>query len=198
MVGTWETTAPDGSKSVKKNETILQNNTTYVKANLDLDHYWDDSSTTDGYHRKISMVDQVSDPSIPGSMDGLIYLLENVSSQPHFRNADSIMQLLGIRAMVVWSGASTIDYQYNVASVAQGSTGFFTITYTTALPNTNYLVLGNAIRNNSSSSSEMVFSMQGATALSSVKTTGLCKVQIKSDGGTGHTPLQAWAVIFGG
>lgn len=194
----WRTTAPDGSKSVKDNETILQDNTTYTETTMNYDHYWNIGSNEDGRHKYVNMPNQASAPSISTGMNGILYALENVSTQPYFRNNDSIMQLLGIRAMAVFNGTGALAYNYNVASVSRTSTGNYTITYTSALPNNNYLVLGGSIRNDSTARREAILTVQAATSISDVKSTALVKVITQSFSNTAYDPLQVWVVCFGG
>ena len=193
----WNPTYPNGAVSVKANETPGLENTTYTETTLNNDHYWNIGSDEDGRHKFVNMPNQDPEPSIATGMDGLLYAFENVSSQPFFKNNDSVMQLLGIRAMAVFNGSGTLAYSYNVSGVG-GSGGSYTINYTNALPNNNYLVLGGAIRNDSDATKESLFEIQGATSLNSVKSTTLVKVMTKSDGGSFHAPLQAWVVCFGG
>lgn len=194
----WNTTSPDGSQSVKANKSIIQDNFTYTESKLTLDHYFNDDANLDGRHRYANMPKQASEPSIATDCDGIYYLFDNVSTQPFYKNGDSVMQLLGIRAMGVINAAGTLAYSYNVASVTLSGTARYTATFTTALPNNNYLVLGGAIRDNSSVSSELLFNMQAATSLATVKSTTSFKFRTASDGGTEHAPLQAWFVCFGG
>ena len=194
----WNSVWPDGSVSVKANNTPGQQNTTYTEDTLNKDHYWNIGSNEDGRHQFVNMPNQASEPSIATGMDGLLYAFENVSSQPFFKNSNSVMQMLGIRAMAVFNSAGTLAYSYNVASVTNTATGRFTVTYTTALPNNNYLVIGGSIRNDSDATKESLFEVQGATSLNTVKSTALVKVMTKSDGGSFHAPLQAWVVCFGG
>lgn len=197
----WNTTCPVGGNSVKDNNSVIQDNITYIKTTMQNDHYWDEDATKDGYHKKVSLINQSPAPSLPAAMNGLIYAFVNVSTQPYFRNSADIMQLLGIRACAVFNASGTIAYSFNVTSVSHPSTGNFTLNFTNALPNNNYLVLGGAIRDTSSSgssSSELIFEIPGASTLTNVKSTALVKVMCKSDGGTFHDPLQMWAVCFGG
>jgi len=54
------------------------------------------------------------------------------------------------KAWVNFAGSSgTIAGSYNVSSVTRNSTGDFTVTYTTAMPNTNYTVFTSAVGGNS-------------------------------------------------
>ena len=124
----WNSVWPNGAVSVKANETPGLENTTYTETTLNNDHYWNIGSDEDGRHKFVNMPNQDPEPSIATGMDGLLYAFENVSSQPFFKNNDSVMQLLGIRAMAVFNSSGTLAYGYNVASVTNTATGRFTVT----------------------------------------------------------------------
>jgi len=198
----WNTTAPDGTKSVKANETILQANTTYIETTEAVDHYWNIGADEDGHHKQVQMVKKAVAPTLDAGMDSFLYAFDNVETEMFLRNNTSIMQLLGIKACVVFNyaagAAQTIIYSYNVTSVTRTSTGKYTVTYTTALPTNKYLVLGNAIRNNADTGKGIQLSLQGALAVNTVKSTATCKIVTNSQAGSVVDPLQTWVVCFGG
>ena len=198
----WESTAPDGTKSVKANETILQSNTTYTETEMNIDHYWNVGANEDGHHKQVQMVKKAAEPALDAGMDSFLYAFDNSETEMYLKNATSVMQLLGIKACVVFNyaagAAQTIVYSYNVASVTKTSTGKYTITYTNALPTNKYLVLGNAIRNNADTGKAVLVSMQGSVAVNTVKSTALCKINTNSQSGSVIDPLQTWVVCFGG
>lgn len=193
----WNSTYPNGAVSVKANETPGLQNTAYTETTLNNDHYWNIGADEDGRHKFVNMPNQDPEPSIATGMDGLLYAFENVSSQPFFKNSNSVMQLLGIRAMAVFNGSGTLAYSYNVSSVS-GSGGSYTINYTNALPNNNYLVFGGAVRNDSTAKREAIVTVNASTSLTNVKSTALVKVTVQSFSNNLYSPLQAWVVCFGG
>lgn len=221
----WNTTCPDGSRSVKANETVIQQNTTYTETTMGnsvvgtntvttRDHFWNVGANQDGRHRFIqspafTVGGLPENPVIGTGMDSVLYSKLKLSSesvaqqdvQPFFRNSSAIMQVLGIRACAVFNVSSsvvTIKYSHNILSVTRNAEGRFTIAYTTNLPSNSYLVLGGAIRDDSNPNSELIFEVRGATSLDDVKSTSSVKIMTKSDGGSFHDPLQAWLVCFGG
>lgn len=224
---TWSAASPNGALSVKDNRTQMNTNLVYIEDAMGVDvvgtnaattrdHFWAVDTNLDGHHRFIkspAFVDGLgapADPVVGTSMDGVEYFRKKTAAEspsnedcnPFFRNATSIMQLLGIRAMVVWNGSGTIVYSHNVASVVvDGSAGYFIGTFTSALPTANYLVLGGAIRNASGSdrsTKELLFEIQGDNTLTGVKSTTRVKFMTRSDGGTAENPLQGWFICFGG
>lgn len=213
----WNTTAPDGTKSVSANNPILQANTTYTKTTMNVDHYWNIGINEDGHHKFVQTVATndsdktvATNPTLATGMDLVYYSRFKTASesvdqqdcQPFaLTSATDVMQVLGIRACVLFNvsgGTATIKYQHNVSSVSRTAQGKFTITYTNALPSTSYLVLGGGLRNNSNSNA-LVVSIQSTTSLSSTKGTGSCKIlTVRAETGALTDPYQAWIMCFGG
>jgi len=199
----WNAVSPDGTKSVKANETIIQANTSYIEVTENIDHYWNVGADEDGHHQQVQMVKKAVEPTLDTGMDSLLYAFDNVETEMFLKNNTSVMQLLGIKACVVFNyaagAAQTVVYSYNVASVVRADgTGRYTITYTDALPTNNYIVLGNGIRNNADTSKGIQVSLQGSVAVNTVKSTALCKVVTNSQADSVVDPLQTWVVCFGG
>lgn len=214
----WSATAPDGTKSVKANETIIQGNTTYTETELNKDHFWNIGADEDGRH-KFAQMPKYEDgvpatptsPTMAAGMD-LAYFsrlktaTESVTQQdvqPYARNASAIMQILGIRACVLFNfvdivGAQTLIYSHNVSGVARTADGLFVVTYSDALPSPDYLVLGGGIRNNADVTKGLQLSVQGSLNSGTVKSVDWCKVVTHSQSGNILDPLQAWIVCFGG
>jgi hypothetical protein len=60
-----------------------------------------------------------------------------ISDGTYSTSANNVIQG-SAKAWVYYSNAGTVNGSYNVSSVTQNSTGFFTINFTNALPDTNY------------------------------------------------------------
>jgi len=232
----WNSTWPDGTVSVKANDATGVQNTNYIKATMGAsivgtntgattDHFWDVDANLNGHHRFVKMPKFTStavapddtDPAIGVGIDAAYYAklkltLESTAAQDvqaFFKNTTSpVMQLLGIRAMGVFTGGAAdptqaeVLYSHNLATQTAGtkgivhtSTGHYTVTFATALPTANYLILGGAIRD---SDAELLFGVRGNASLAAVKSTTMFKFSTQSDGGTVHNPLQAWFICFGG
>lgn len=126
---TWSSTAPDGTRSVKANESILQGNTTYIQntmgnivnnttnTNAVRDHFWNVDPSLDGRHRYINMPTYTisgtaADPLLGASMQSVTYTKTRPFSPTnatndvglYFKNSDApqIMQLLGIKACILF------------------------------------------------------------------------------------------------
>jgi hypothetical protein len=86
----WHTTAPDGTKSVKENKSILQDNTDYIKTTMNIDHFWDIDSNHDGHHKEVQLLNQASNPTLLGSMNGVIFtkLLTSGVTEAFFKNSN--------------------------------------------------------------------------------------------------------------
>ncbi len=172
MVGSWNVISPDGTKSVKKNEDVIQNNTTYLKANLNLDHHWDTGSTTDGFHRQISTVDRADPTALLGATDGMYYSREKTTteapetdsqfSEPFFYHTPdagvtNYYSQMGIRAMInvtilktngsiVQNDSNDWNYMHNIDTITKvaSHSGTYSIVFIDPLPSNKYIVVGSA------------------------------------------------------
>jgi hypothetical protein len=91
----WNAVAPDGSKSVKQNNTILGGNTTYTETTLNNDHYWNIGANEDGFHKQVQAPKLAADLTLSTGMDGGIYFKEiNSRVEGFYRNASGIYQFI--------------------------------------------------------------------------------------------------------
>lgn len=215
MAGTWNTTTPDGSKSVKKNETILQNNTTYIKTNMAWDHYWAESATKDGYHKQVSMGVQSSDPTLlPSDIDGEFYIRNKTAAEAptvqlpepfYYQTPDggttNYYLQLGFRALAhftVTSGTLTQTYAHN-CTITRSAKGRFTLSFTVALPSDNYIVMGGGVRNSSTAKNYGNLNVIASTTKAGSMTTSNCYLVFGD-----HTqnieedPIAGWVAVVGG
>jgi len=222
----WNAIWPIGTISVRANRTTGNQNTAYIGTTMGdaavgsnavttTDHFWNVSADLDGHHRfmKCAAFTVGGLPADPVSnnafIQGIYYAKTKTvaestvqqDTQCFYRNQTNVMQLLGIRAMAcfnVVAGVVTIVYKHNITSVVRTASGRFTVTYATALPSQNYLVLGGAIRDTAATGTELLFEVNSSNVLTNVKSTTTLLCMTKSDGGSFHDPLQAWFVCFGG
>lgn len=211
----WKIKCPDEDLSVEDNGPIIQSNMDYIKDKLDLDHFFGSNTTEDGRHRFVQMIKSESagiptDPTLASNMDGVFYSKkktaaespDNEDVQPFFLNNANAMQLLGIRACVVFdiSGTTyTIKYKYNVKTVTTyGITGMYTITYENDLPSDNYLVFAGGIRNTAGLEAPIVMAVKGSATVEAVKSKSKVIVETRSTSNDRKDPIQAWVVCFGG
>lgn len=223
----WNATWPVGTQSVKANRPTGQQNTTYIKDTLGAsiigtntvttrDHFWDVGADQDGRHRfmqspPFTVGGLPVDPVLGTSMGQVMYAKTKTAAespdqqdvQPFARNGTNIMQMLAMRACVVFNIAPgtfaiTIKYNHNVASVTRTGIGLYTITYTNALPSSSYFVLGGAVPG--SVSIEQSVLVRGDATLTNVKSTALVKVNTPRTDADGALldPIQAWVICFGG
>jgi len=110
----WNSTFPDGSRSVKANETVGQQNTTYIQTTMGnsvvgsntvttRDHFWNVGANQDGRHRFIqspafTVGGLSTDPVIGTGMDGVLYIKEVNTDiarvEGFYRNAQGIYQYI--------------------------------------------------------------------------------------------------------
>lgn len=212
----WQSTAPDGSKSVKANNTILQQNTTYTETTLNVDHYWNIGTNEDGHHKYVQMPETQtggtpSDPTIAAGMDLVYYAKQKTSTespaqqdvQPYALNSSDVMQVLGIRACCLlqlspgFNLPFLIKYSHNIASFSRVSTGNYKFTFSNALPSANYLVLANGFPN-SNTANALSVSLPPFSSTSALKNVNNVTIAAKNESGTSVDPLEVWMVCFGG
>ena len=139
----WNPTSPDGTVSVKANTLPMQQNTTYTKDTLNVDHYWNESpSTLDGLHRKVHMTTEASDITLAGDATGGIFLKEATGGtiQGFYINAINTYQfipsfLTGFVSLTSGSAYQTIVavpdetygliYMFRTGTSDTGQSGFF-------------------------------------------------------------------------
>lgn len=218
----WNTVAPLGTVSVKANRTILQQNTTYIETTMGnsvvgtnavttRDHFWNVGSDEDGRHRFIqspafTVGGLPVDPVVGTGMDSVAYSKLKLAAeavaqqdvQPFYRNASAVMQILGMRACVVFNATGVIAYSHNVSSVVRTATGRYTITFTTSLPSVNYLVSCGAMRSDSGGTLPTIVSVASGAALANAKTAASLKVVTSSRSGSLLNPIQTWVTCYGG
>ncbi len=221
----WNSISPDGGKSCAFNVPKMAENTAYIKTAQNIDHYWD-VSNLEGHHKwaQMTQVGTSGSPAnpTPGTGIDMVYYCKSKTSTESPSQQDiqpfvisdfatqRVMQLLGIRAMGVFSVSGnqvTMNYSHNLkvqdnivptaaSGVYRSSTGKYTITFNTALPSANYLILGGMLRNNGFGD----FYINTAASLPPVKTTTFFKFTTISSGGDPQLfdPVQCWFVVFGG
>jgi hypothetical protein len=144
----WNTVAPDGTKSVRENfATIMLDNTTYTKTNLNKDHFWNIGEDEDGHHKYVQMpkfttpqlATTPSDPTLDTGMDGVYYCKQKSAAdsptqqdvQCFYKNQattappEQIMQIVGARVMGSFeftrrtntTPVITPKYYHNVTSI---------------------------------------------------------------------------------
>ena len=89
---TFVTTWPDGTKSVKVNETAGAANMAYIQTKQRLDHYWGEGSV-DGYHRKMDMPKSASAPALVNN--GVLFAQDtsDLVTQTFYTNTSATYQV---------------------------------------------------------------------------------------------------------
>lgn len=98
----WNSISPDGSKSVKDNTPLMDQNTAYIEATMKIDHFWNSGTNKDGHHQFVQSPAYVvggnpADPALASGMDGEIYFRKvsstNARIEAFYRNTNQIYQL---------------------------------------------------------------------------------------------------------
>lgn len=168
---TWSDAPIDGQQSVSANKSPLNNAFTYIANEMKNDHFWDNAnSNLDGRHQFVQMPKleaggNPANPAIATDMNGVFYMKQKTATEApngpevvepfYFVNDGTQNQIvqMGFRAMAQFqgratNGACTLNYFHNITSISRTDEGLYTITYTTALPSNNYIVLGTSMRFN--------------------------------------------------
>jgi hypothetical protein len=96
----WNTVFPNGAISVKANQIIGQQNTTYTKTTMNVDHYWDAGGVLDGHHKfiKAPAFAVGADPALGAGVNGVIYLrtvsTSNARVEGFYKNTNGIYQFI--------------------------------------------------------------------------------------------------------
>jgi len=219
---TWDASVPDGTKTAKDNGPGIRNNWSYIETEIQDDHYFDESATNDGHHKKTEMpvvedsgiaVDSNKDPSgLSSGMVGMIYMRQKTATEcPSKQTNESYYALkdgstmrysqLGIRAMVNFkgrtsNGACTINYSHNVTSVSRTAEGKYTVTFSVGQPTSFYIPMGSAMR---SSGSPLLIGVQSAASYStSVNSKWIKITTTSSDSGSEKDCVNAMIAFVGG
>lgn len=220
MVGNWNSTWPNGTKSVKANRTTGQQNTSYVEANQKLDHYWNEDVNKDGHHKKVESTKLSSAATLSTGMDGNYHLIDKTEEEsPDLQKPEPFIltndgtnnQLiqLGFRVLVHFLGTgatpdqSDIKYSHNLNNqsaspkgVVRDGQGLYTLNFATDLPTNNYIVMGSAMR--SSGSALNVGIASDPTKSNKIKKNSVQIAITSSDSGSLQDPVAAMIAIVGG
>lgn len=132
-----------------------QTNMGRLQTLLGADHQFNLSAAADdGYHNVIHLTQQA--PSGALAATGRMYSKSSASRIHAFYMDDTgdeyqVSPSMPIRAAVNFEGdgavgACVLRSQYNVASVTKTATGTYTVTFTTAMPDANYMVFACGMR----------------------------------------------------
>lgn len=180
-----------------------QTNMARLQTLLGADHQFNLSAAADdGYHNVIHMTQQA--PSGALAATGRGYVKSSASRIHQFYMDDTgaeyqITPTMPIRASVNFNGtgavgAQTIRSQFNVASVTKTASGTYTITFTTAMPDANYIVQVTGMRNDSTKIA--IGGVLGAASYSSSVSTASVKVVFYGQNTSGNDVLMGNVTIF--
>jgi hypothetical protein len=216
----WNSISPDGTKSVKSNKVILQENTTYIETVLPYDHFWDESANKDGHHQFTQMPGYETaglpdDPAFANVDMSIIYYGKEKTAaestaqqdvQPFARVSTNVMQLLGMRSCGVINVAATVPtivYKHNVLSVTRSSKGRYDVLFevATPMPSINYMVIGGGVGSNTAQDQALSIyvSVTGNTpnVITRKSTTGV-QLSVTNQAGALVDPIQFWFTCYGG
>tara|TARA_R110000751_G_scaffold60367_2_gene126038 strand:- start:8965 stop:9603 length:639 start_codon:yes stop_codon:yes gene_type:complete len=209
----WTPVSPDGAVSVKANETNMAANTVYIKTTMGAtandttntasirDHYWDVGANFDGRHRFVcspafTISGTASDPVIGTGMDGVTYIREDkvtgTAKELYYQNTVGTKKLS--QPFEIVSGgyitaittAPVLSKSYNVASFSFVSIGIWTVTFSSALADTDYIVTG-AMGDTDG---------RGWTVPNSTKLVGSFNINVQNNSGALKNPTQFYFMVY--
>lgn len=154
---TFDPAVPLNSDSPSTFPAKNQINMTRLQTILGADHQFNLSpAADDGYHNIVHMTQQA--PSGVLAATGRFYAKSSAGRIHCFYMDDTgaeyqITPTAPIRAMVNFDGTGTVGTnmtirsQYNILSVFKSATGSYTINFSTAMPDANYIVMATGMRN---------------------------------------------------
>lgn len=161
---TFNAAVPLNSDSPSIFPTQNQSNMARLQTIVGADHQFNLSAAADdGYHNLIHLTQQA--PSGVLAATGRLYAKSSAGRIHAFYMDDTgaqyqVTPTLPIRASVNFVGnggvgACSIRSQFNVSGVTKTATGKYTVSFTTAMPDTNYIVLATGMRTGSDSVSDV-------------------------------------------
>ncbi len=184
-----------------------QTNMTVLNTNIARDHQFNNTPNatppTDntGYHNLIHMTIQA--PSLSLASTGRLYVktasgLVNLFYMDDAATAYQITPTMPIRAAVNFAGsavngAQVLRSSYNVTSVTRTGLGSYTVTFTTAMPNADYIVQVSGMRE--AANKPLSCEILGDLVYGNSVTTTFVKIQFRGESAL-NDPIMGNVTIF--
>jgi hypothetical protein len=180
---TFSAAVPLNSDSPSVFPAQNQTNMARLQTLVGADHQFNlSAAANDGYHNLVHLIPQTPSGTLSGI--GRFYSQSSGGNVNQFYMDDSgipyqITPTLPIRAAVNFdgrgpNGPQNIRSQYNVSSVVRTGSGSYTVNFSRAMPNTNYIAQITGMRNISDGS---IGTISGTDAYTTSVTTGYLLIQ---------------------
>lgn len=142
---TFQASIPLASDLISVSQNDIKNNFTSLNTAWNVDHVGFNASGA-GDHKQITLLAPISDPNKVAPITSVYSKTVGSRTELFYQNsntASSVTPLSCMRAFGVFVpqvGPTLVD-SFNIASVVRNSTGNYTISFTRALPTTNYAVI---------------------------------------------------------
>ncbi len=177
-----------------------QTNMTRLQAILGADHQFNLTvDTNDGWHNLIHMTQQAPSGALAatgrlyvktaGSFVQLFYMDDNGRA---YQITPGIIAAVNFTSTGV-NGAQTLNSAVNVSSVTRTAEGLYTVNFTTAIANANYIPVVCGMKD---SSGEIISFVQGNATYSNSITTALLKIGFENRGGSARDPKMGSVIIY--
>jgi hypothetical protein len=154
---TYNPNRPNAGESPGVFPAQANTNFTRLKTLINADHVFNDTAAaTDGVHRQMTMVARSTPGSLPAGTNAIAYTKLDSAGRAQLRYYNGATDVAISPPVIVAAvnfngtgaiGNQTIRSQLNVTSVNKTATGTYTVTFTSALANNNYIVQLTGMRN---------------------------------------------------
>lgn len=144
---TYNPNIPQAADIISNSQPELLSNFQQLDAQFSTDHVAFSATTNNGFHKKVTYDDFTSPAPTPTGSQGVAYTEDNGAGAPRelFKNSQNTFLNSAVLAMGEFNQTGTvISWGYNLASVSAAGS-LYTLTFSSALANTNFLVLVNAL-----------------------------------------------------
>lgn len=188
---TFDPNVPNAGQSPGLFPAQMNTDLARLKTIINAEHVFNDTAAvTDGVHRYMTTINRSDPGSLVAGTNAVLYTKTIAGkTQLFFYNGVNVQQVTPfaqtIKAMVNFDGTQPVGVivprsQINITTVNKTATGKYTLTFTTAIANDNYVVVFGAMR--SSSGSFAFGTVEGGTYTDSVKVGSLKVVFSGTDG----------------
>lgn len=194
---TFDPAVPNANQSPGLAPAQLNTNFTRLKALINADHVFNDTTAADdGAHKSIVMVAQTRPTgSLAAGTNGTLYnVIEGPTARVEYYNGSKYYLMSTVMATVSFNNTGAIQSQFNVTSVTLAA-GIYTITFTTPLPNPDYIV---QVTGMGANTTQLVINgaVAGNATFGNSVAVGSVKVAFYGPTGISTVPLRGYVTIF--
>jgi len=188
---TFNPNIPQATDRPSDSQAQLLANFQQLNTIFDVDHVTFNASSNNGKHNKSSYVVSGADPATPAGEGAVYTKAVGARTEAFYRYPPNgaVTQLTYLKAWVSFDGTTgAIQSSYNVTNVVRNAAGDYTINFTTALGNANYVVNVSTFTN----------AANGAFAGPTTRNTNNCRIFTRALSGAFGVDLNPVCVLIVG